>query len=242
MRIRTAALTDIGKVREENEDRFLCDDELRLYAVADGIGGLAGGAAGGGGSHRAAVRPRQHAVRPTTTGTSRRCFRDDQPARGQPWARPSTPLSASARRSPWPGCTTSGLHLAHVGDSSCYLWRDGTLEKLTLDHTVENEMQGAARPRRRHLPEPPHPECADPLHRPAHCTGSRPPDAAVAGRRPHPACAATASPASSGNTSWRSFWRTRRTRRKALMKSSRSPATAAGIDNATGVLIFVDSV
>ena len=44
MRIRTAALTDIGKVREENEDRFLLDDNLRLYAVADGIGGLAGGA------------------------------------------------------------------------------------------------------------------------------------------------------------------------------------------------------
>ena len=43
MRIRTAARTDIGKVREENEDRFLCDDELQLYAVADGIGGLAGG-------------------------------------------------------------------------------------------------------------------------------------------------------------------------------------------------------
>jgi len=43
MRIRTAALTDIGKIREENEDRFLRDDELRLYAVADGIGGLAGG-------------------------------------------------------------------------------------------------------------------------------------------------------------------------------------------------------
>ena len=43
MRIRTAALSDIGKVREENEDRYLCDDELQLYAVADGIGGLAGG-------------------------------------------------------------------------------------------------------------------------------------------------------------------------------------------------------
>jgi protein phosphatase len=33
------------------------------------------------------------------------------------------------------------LQLAHVGDSSCFLHREGALEKLTLDHTVENEMR-----------------------------------------------------------------------------------------------------
>ncbi len=44
MTLRTAAFSDIGLVRPENEDSLLCDDALRLYAVADGIGGLPAGA------------------------------------------------------------------------------------------------------------------------------------------------------------------------------------------------------
>mgnify|MGYP003338812278 CR=1 FL=1 len=32
------ALTDIGKVRRENEDRFLLDEKGMLYGVADGVG------------------------------------------------------------------------------------------------------------------------------------------------------------------------------------------------------------
>ena len=44
MQLISAAQTDIGLARSENEDRHLCADELRLYAVADGIGGLPGGA------------------------------------------------------------------------------------------------------------------------------------------------------------------------------------------------------
>lgn len=42
--IRAAAITEIGRVRRINEDRFLCAPELQLFAVADGVGGLPGGA------------------------------------------------------------------------------------------------------------------------------------------------------------------------------------------------------
>ena len=139
MQIRSAALTDIGKVRRENEDRFLCDDALRLYAVADGIGGLPGGA-----------EAAQHAI------THLR----DAIAAAPPDALPDlasltqrlneTVYQLGLRISPNHGLGTTltyalvrnaCLHLAHVGDSRCYLLRKKELLCLTTDHTVENEVR-----------------------------------------------------------------------------------------------------
>ena len=42
--LRAAALTDIGRVRRQNEDRFLFDETTKLFGIADGVGGLPGGA------------------------------------------------------------------------------------------------------------------------------------------------------------------------------------------------------
>jgi serine/threonine protein phosphatase PrpC len=39
----SAGATDVGAKRETNEDAFLCDDELGLWVVADGMGGHAAG-------------------------------------------------------------------------------------------------------------------------------------------------------------------------------------------------------
>ena len=139
MRIRSAALTDIGKVREENEDRYLCDNELQLYAIADGIGGLAGGA---------------QAAQETITQLSaltRALPVDDAwdfqtlfTTINQHVA--SVGLSIDATFGIGTTLTAVRLYdrrlqLAHVGDSCCYLWREGALEKITHDHTVENEMK-----------------------------------------------------------------------------------------------------
>src|SRR5512135_2201288 len=43
MRILSHGGTDPGRMRANNEDAFLVNDGLRLYAVADGIGGREGG-------------------------------------------------------------------------------------------------------------------------------------------------------------------------------------------------------
>jgi protein phosphatase len=43
MRLRSSARTDVGRHRRANEDAFFRDDELRLYVVADGMGGHAAG-------------------------------------------------------------------------------------------------------------------------------------------------------------------------------------------------------
>ena len=139
MRLRTAALSDIGKVREENEDRFLRDDELKLYAVADGIGGLAGGAQA---AEEAIVQ-----LAALTRG---------QPVDGD-WdfqtifAEINQRVAAVGRTIDTTfgiGTTLTVLRLrlqrlvvAHVGDSSAHLWRAGSFAKLTHDHTMENEMR-----------------------------------------------------------------------------------------------------
>ena len=41
--LRAAGLTDAGRQREVNEDRFWCDAERGVFAVIDGVGGQAAG-------------------------------------------------------------------------------------------------------------------------------------------------------------------------------------------------------
>ena len=41
--IHWAGLTDIGKVRQENQDAFYGDTEMNVFMVSDGMGGAAAG-------------------------------------------------------------------------------------------------------------------------------------------------------------------------------------------------------
>ncbi|MDO8518684.1 MAG: Stp1/IreP family PP2C-type Ser/Thr phosphatase [Deltaproteobacteria bacterium] len=43
MKIDAFGLTDVGKKRIKNEDNFLINEKLRLYVIADGMGGHSGG-------------------------------------------------------------------------------------------------------------------------------------------------------------------------------------------------------
>src|SRR5256885_9343924 len=43
MRTVSVGQTDVGRRRPHNEDSYLCDDDLGLYIVADGVGGNAKG-------------------------------------------------------------------------------------------------------------------------------------------------------------------------------------------------------
>ncbi|EKD41737.1 MAG: hypothetical protein ACD_73C00553G0003 [uncultured bacterium] len=43
MKIASFGLTDVGRKRNKNEDSILINDELKLYMVADGMGGHSGG-------------------------------------------------------------------------------------------------------------------------------------------------------------------------------------------------------
>lgn len=144
MILRTAALTDIGRVREENEDRCVCDDALRLYAVADGIGGLPAGAQ----AAQLAVDALREAVQAIPPGEAPDWRRIVHLVNHRVFK-----LGCIIDRHMGIGCTlllshirNGVLELAHVGDSTGYRMHAGALEKLTTDHNVENELRRRAAP------------------------------------------------------------------------------------------------
>ncbi len=136
-KLRAAALSDIGRVRRENEDRFLLDESVSLFGVADGVGGLPGGAEAAqltldeisGAIHLAATTgpinlvPIVHHANVSVGELGKRI----SPAMGI-----GTTLTFGCIRN-------SKLVIAHVGDSRCYVWRDGAVSLITDDHSVENE-------------------------------------------------------------------------------------------------------
>ncbi|MBI4626870.1 MAG: serine/threonine-protein phosphatase [Verrucomicrobia bacterium] len=135
--LRAAALTDIGNVRRENEDRFLLDEKDRLFGVADGVGGLPGGAE----AAQHAIDEIAGAIRGMTPGSEPDLVAIVQYAN-------EMVASLGQRISPSIGIGTTltfgwirdtTLKIAHVGDSRCYAARNGEFVCLTEDHSVENE-------------------------------------------------------------------------------------------------------
>ena len=134
--LRVAFFTDIGKVRKENEDRYLCEESMRLFGVADGVGGLPGGA-----------EAAQEAVE-MVTALVFSAKSGPLDLRSIVTAANDSVSSLGMRLSPGLGIGStltfacvrdSQLKLAHVGDSRAFAWRAGNLTCLTEDHSVENE-------------------------------------------------------------------------------------------------------
>ena len=138
--IEWAALTDVGRARERNEDSYIAGEYV--FAVADGLGGHNAGDV----ASRLAVEPLA-ALDRTVEGTpiervaealstavdaaNRAVYQraqDDAKVRGM-----GTTLTAIA-------ISDGSAHLAHVGDSRCYLIRAGEMTQLSSDHTLVARM------------------------------------------------------------------------------------------------------
>ncbi len=136
--------SDIGLVRAMNQDAFVTMDGLGFWAVADGMGGHAGGDVAAQSAIATATARAELFADPLRTG---QCTPQDflqdvmtqahdavlKRARLDPrLARMGTTLVALLITD---GASPTA-HLAHVGDSRGYLFRDGRLTQSTRDHTL----------------------------------------------------------------------------------------------------------
>jgi PPM family protein phosphatase len=148
MPLKRGAMTDIGRMRKNNEDRFLSAGGLA--AVADGMGG-----------HRAGEVASAIAMEELATLEH-----------AGPWANPAQAgealraaylranrriREAAAGNKELDGMGTTmvalledgdSVYLANVGDSRAYLLRNGELSQVTVDHTLVQELidEGRLRP------------------------------------------------------------------------------------------------
>jgi serine/threonine protein phosphatase PrpC len=150
--IESFALTDVGCVRRENQDRVLTDHSLSLFVVADGMGG-----------HKHGEMAAELAI-----ATLRYYIESSQDRFDVTWPfgynfelsvdanRLATAIQL-ANRQVWhhaqqaPECAGMGTTVAailvsegtgavigNVGDSRVYLWRGGELRQLSFDDTFLN--------------------------------------------------------------------------------------------------------
>jgi serine/threonine protein phosphatase PrpC/CRP-like cAMP-binding protein len=151
-----AALTDVGKERDHNEDNFLVDKKLGLFVVCDGMGGHAAGEV----ASAMTVRTLHDEVKREwelvqdylegSRGASKVSKRDILNMLEFAVNRASSKVHAEAVKDPSKrgmGTTLVAVlivgnqaFIIYVGDSRIYLLRDGVLEQLTEDHTVYNEL------------------------------------------------------------------------------------------------------
>lgn len=136
MKAVVAAKTDVGRVRQGNEDSYLVQEPL--FAVADGMGGHLGGEI----ASATTVETITQAVADQAPHDTARLAEIVRMANAAVWERSQ---GDPELRGMGTTCTLvllegEELHIAHVGDSRAYLLRSGELTQVTEDHTLVNRM------------------------------------------------------------------------------------------------------
>ncbi|MDP9389594.1 MAG: Stp1/IreP family PP2C-type Ser/Thr phosphatase, partial [Actinomycetota bacterium] len=141
--LRCGAATDVGLVRPNNQDDYLADETL--FAVADGMGGAAGGEI----ASRTAVAALKatFGADPTANGLADGVRNANRAVWDKAQERPDlrgmgTTMTAMALVE---DRSEDVLAVVNVGDSRVYLFRDGVLDQLTDDHSVPEELLRAGR-------------------------------------------------------------------------------------------------
>jgi serine/threonine protein phosphatase PrpC len=132
----TGAATDIGLLRERNEDRFYADPARGIYLVVDGVGGQAAGEV----AAQLAVDTIRESM-PTEAPPEDRVRQAITTANNRIWE-----LSQSQHGLCGMACVLTlalvddeRVTIGHVGDSRLYLIWHGAIRKLTSDHSPVGE-------------------------------------------------------------------------------------------------------
>lgn len=157
MQITSYGQTDQGKVRHANEDALLIDEAHQVFAVADGLGGLPGG---GEASNRV-VELLQHTYSHVDSVEERADLADLIIAINRIVAKEGIeahPFTGSGSTLTIAQIIGDQLLIGHVGDSAAYHLRNDEFNKLTIDHTMEQELIDRAGEAARKMmpPEYPH--------------------------------------------------------------------------------------
>src|SRR5260221_6961777 len=140
--MRAACVSDVGQVRQQNEDQCLIALEHNLFIVSDGIGGHQAGEV----ASRAVVtvlppmlEQRVARIHPPSAEAMELVLRDtivelSQRLRTESAGRVGLQGLGATVALAWLRETVA--HLAHMGDSRIYLFRQEQLKQLTEDHSV----------------------------------------------------------------------------------------------------------
>lgn len=144
--------SDVGRVRENNEDSVRIAPELSLFVLSDGMGGQTSGEIASRLATETIVAHCQAAESNSSLPLIGNPFADlsDQSNRlASAVRRANTEIHEAAQRNPlWRGMgatvvavwlTRDRMSLAHVGDSRAYRLRSGELVQLTGDHSLVAE-------------------------------------------------------------------------------------------------------
>lgn len=148
VKIEAVSRSDVGRVRDHNEDFSLVDEALGLYVVCDGMGGHAAGEVA---SELAGRTIQQTLQRANTSLQGAEVLSPEESERlevllGNALEAANTEVHELGQRDPakhgaGTTCTALLLHdsrgfLAHVGDTRAYLKRQGQLHQLSSDHSA----------------------------------------------------------------------------------------------------------
>jgi protein phosphatase len=152
-KIRSIGLTDVGKIREHNEDTIGVDAEIGLFVLADGMGGYNAGEVASG----IAVKTIMSLVKEALERQEIDPVADQENGLKRPSiilrdaiARANKIIYHTAKTQPQ--CEGMGttivaclffnntVAIAHVGDSRMYRLRSNRFERMTMDHSLLQEL------------------------------------------------------------------------------------------------------
>ncbi len=135
----SAAATDRGSVRPENEDRVYCDDLRGFFLVVDGIGG-----------HEAGEQAAEIALEKIHTRLERQTDTIEQRLREAIVLANNAIFDRAQEKPEWRGMScvltvavvdNGRVTVGQVGDSRLYKLKRGVIEKITRDHSPVGERE-----------------------------------------------------------------------------------------------------